>query len=167
VGISEELSWRGVEAAHDLLTRIRPFAAHPYKIVREKIARSLAVIFRSRLAPGLHGPDPQFAPFIAEVVATILEARDFPDGDERKKSALLLAKTMMKWTTIVFYEGFDATLVWHLPTVLPMIMAAPELSKEDDELTAMSRQVSFCHATPVLFFYFLILALLLDVLLDV
>lgn len=105
------------------------------------MARCLAVVFRARLSPGLSGPDKDLAPFVWDVSKTIVAARVLDDADERKKSALLLAKTVIKWTTIAFYEGFDATLVWHLPTLLPAIMVAPELSAEDDELTAMARQV--------------------------
>mmetsp|Transcript_5329 Transcript_5329/g.16136 ORF Transcript_5329/g.16136 Transcript_5329/m.16136 type:complete len:1865 (+) Transcript_5329:117-5711(+) len=140
VSIAEELSWRGLEAVEDLLARIRPYAAHPYKLVREKIARCLAVIFRARQAPGRHGPDPVTVPFIEDVTRTILTARELPEEDEQKKSAVLLAKTVMKWATYVFYEGFDGMLVWHLRTLLPAIAVAPELSAEDDELTSMSKQ---------------------------
>ena len=130
VSISEELSWRGTDAGMALFERICPVAAHPYKLVREKMARCMAVVFRSRLAPGRVGPDDAVVPFVTEAAATISAARGLPEGDERRKRAVLLAKTLLKWATIVFYEGFDAVAVWHLPTLLAPIMTAPELSAE-------------------------------------
>eukprot|EP00038_Savillea_parva_P004886 m.144688 g.144688 ORF g.144688 m.144688 type:complete len:1888 (+) comp11603_c0_seq2:145-5808(+) len=140
VAISEELSWRGVEAADELLHRMQPFAAHPYKLVREKISRCLATVFRARLAPGRDTPDPVGAAFVADVTQSILSARDLADEDETKVAAILLAKTIIKWMTIVFYEGFDSVLTMHLSALLPVIMVAPELSREDDELGAMANQ---------------------------
>eukprot|EP00049_Salpingoeca_infusionum_P008905 m.147920 g.147920 ORF g.147920 m.147920 type:complete len:1971 (-) comp14167_c0_seq10:5808-11720(-) len=52
-----ELSWRGQHCANHVLHYLLPFAAHPYKLVRERVANMVSVCLRTVLPLDFHAAD--------------------------------------------------------------------------------------------------------------
>eukprot|EP00040_Diaphanoeca_grandis_P028219 m.163095 g.163095 ORF g.163095 m.163095 type:complete len:1879 (-) comp31279_c0_seq2:255-5891(-) len=157
VTVLEELSWRGVEQAKALLTTIAPHISHPYKLVREKLARCLFVIYRAFWICR-DERNPFGAEFIEGVRTTIMGARDTEDEAVRKES-VLAAKTLLSWITLTYFEGSSPALEPYAAWLLPVVIISPELSPEDVELRGLcARALGFMaqttmsptHAAPLL-----------------
>jgi len=164
----EELSWRGVQPALQLLTGLKDYLGHPYKLVREKISRCLFVVMRATWDPSLTAPQKFFAlagagadgdadagvanvdataaavhpirAFALEMAATIGANRAPVEDKEVRRTATNLAKTVVQWVTIAFNDGSSTALVPHLDGLLPHLFSLPETDPDDDELGKLTRQ---------------------------
>eukprot|EP00039_Didymoeca_costata_P033291 m.41688 g.41688 ORF g.41688 m.41688 type:complete len:1837 (-) comp9800_c0_seq1:208-5718(-) len=141
----EELSWRGTEPANALLESLKEFVSHPYKIVREKIARCLFVVLRAFWKPRLsRDPTPDFSShpvrkFIVEMAAVIEGARDTNDKD-KKLEITNTCKTILLWVSTVFHDGSSDALIPHLHILLPVLFTLPETNPDDDDLAVLVAQ---------------------------
>jgi proteasome activator subunit 4 len=138
ITVLEELSWRGAEQAMVLLALITPYVAHPYKLVREKLARALYVILRAVWVPG-GTPHPKITSFVEDLRDVVLSGQSMQDSAV-KKSSVLAAKTLLKWMLLTYYEGSSPSLEPYAAKLVRAVFVAAELSPEDDELAGLCRQ---------------------------
>jgi len=147
----EELSWRGQQASAALLSELTPFVSHPYKLVREKIARCLFVALRAFWNPyqssdaakthneGTDAASP-IRGFVTDMAASFAAARAASEttaGNSKKKQMTNCYKTVLTWISTSFHDGSAAALVPHLHVLLPQLFSVPEMDPEDDELAAL------------------------------
>lgn len=105
VAVLEQLSWRGEEGVLEVLGRIQPHFAHPYKIVREKMARTLVAIVSAVWSPG-QGKHASLEDFVDNTVQPlILAGRSAEKDTEAKQNAILAAKTLSMWVVYMSHEG--------------------------------------------------------------
>ena len=155
----EELSWRGQEPGADLLKDLTPFMSHPYKLVREKIARCLFVALRAFWNPyqskeaekvnnDLADANSPIRGFVTQMAASFASTKSGGQLTDptTKKHMTNCYKTVLIWISTTFHDGSSAALIPHLHILLPQLFSIPEMNPDDDELAGLC-QTALGHAS--------------------
>eukprot|EP00045_Choanoeca_perplexa_P017674 m.261590 g.261590 ORF g.261590 m.261590 type:complete len:1846 (+) comp17601_c0_seq2:42-5579(+) len=138
-----ELSWRGSELAVVFAERLLPFTTHPFKLVREQIARALFITTRSLQAyravsesSSTSTAGEGVAPADA-IVHNLLE-RCVPSPGTATDEDTAHLKTTLCYLISVYREGAGQVLAEHFCRVLSLLLELPD-SGDDPELQGLTR----------------------------
>eukprot|EP00052_Salpingoeca_macrocollata_P022088 m.190830 g.190830 ORF g.190830 m.190830 type:complete len:1825 (+) comp21711_c1_seq2:66-5540(+) len=151
----EELSWRGAEPSIQLLQDLKPFLGHAYKLVRERIGHCIGVVFRNVWLPQ-HPRSPatrspaslQCDDLIMYMLREISKSKD-SESEEQAQPAVCMVKTLMLWMFPMVRLDGPNILARYLDCVLPTVLNAPEMSK-DQELQTMCKQALLVASQTIL-----------------
>ena len=140
-----ELSWRGSELAVVFAERLLPFTTHPFKLVREQIARALFIATRSLQTFKVATASTQSATTPApdgvtpgDAIVHALLDRCVPNPGTATDEATAHLKTTLCFLISVYRDGAVQMLDKHFCRVLSLLLELPD-SGDDPELQALTR----------------------------
>eukprot|EP00123_Amoebidium_parasiticum_P018360 comp24178_c0_seq1/m.44254 comp24178_c0_seq1/g.44254 ORF comp24178_c0_seq1/g.44254 comp24178_c0_seq1/m.44254 type:complete len:1821 (-) comp24178_c0_seq1:643-6105(-) len=147
--VLEELSWRGIEPSISLLQHLSGFLAHPYKLVRERIGRSLYIIFRNFWAPNARAtPQAVVAEkFVSDAMQHILVESRTAAQENEEMDFVKYCNTVLSWLTITFHAGGAQNILPYFEHILPALFTMVDRGRNEQLLNLAKQCVAYASQT--------------------
>eukprot|EP00730_Choanoeca_flexa_P020138 TRINITY_DN9842_c0_g1_i1.p1 TRINITY_DN9842_c0_g1~~TRINITY_DN9842_c0_g1_i1.p1 ORF type:complete len:877 (+),score=225.46 TRINITY_DN9842_c0_g1_i1:385-2631(+) len=132
-----ELSWRGSELAERFGNRLLQFTSHPFKLVREQVARTLYIASKGLQHFYVHADGVSHSDGADHIISTLL-SQCVTDVKQIAGDNSSHLKTTLCFVIHVFREGAVELVEQHFCRILSLLLELPD-SGDDPELQSLTR----------------------------